>query len=204
MLDMAGVARRRGCSTWQPAPGARRSPRPGASGPAVMCWPPTSPATSSPSPSAAHARPGLRNVETRVVDGEQLDVRAGHVRRGHLARRLHLLPRPARRVRRHAARAQAGRPVGRDRLLDPRGQRLLLDAGVGHPPPGAAAGAGARASPAPSASAPPGSSRRPSSGPASPTSRRGGSPLPCGCRPRPTSSASRASPSGPCTRCSRG
>ena len=69
--------------------------------------------------------------------------RAGRVRRGHLARRLHLLPRPARRVRRHAARAQAGRPPGRDRLLDARSQRLLLDPGVDHPPPGAAAGAGA-------------------------------------------------------------
>jgi hypothetical protein len=64
---------------------------------------------------------------------------AGHVRRGHLARRLHLLPRPARRIRRYAARAQAGRPLGRDRLLDTRSQRLLLDPGVGHPPPGPAA-----------------------------------------------------------------
>jgi cyclopropane fatty-acyl-phospholipid synthase-like methyltransferase len=44
---------------------------------------------------------GLRNVETRVLDGEQLEVQPGT-------------------------------------------QRLLLDPGVGHPPPGAAAGASAR------------------------------------------------------------
>src|SRR4051795_4261251 len=40
------------------APGARRSRRPGASGPTVMYWPPTSRATSSPSLSAAYAKPG--------------------------------------------------------------------------------------------------------------------------------------------------
>ena len=52
----------------------------------------------------------LANVATRAMDGETLEVRAGQLRRGDLAARADLLPRPAARARRAAPRAAARRP----------------------------------------------------------------------------------------------
>ena len=85
-----GLARpRRSCSTWPrsgPAIGCSTSPPalatracrpPIASGRAAMCWRPTSPPTSSTSPPRMRARAGHRNIETKVLDGENLDVPAG-------------------------------------------------------------------------------------------------------------------------------
>ena len=62
---------------WQPAPGDRRSPPLGASGPMVMCWPPTSPSNILAFAERSAREAGFRNVETQVLDGEQLDVPPG-------------------------------------------------------------------------------------------------------------------------------
>ena len=94
---------------------------------------------------AADARAaGLANVETRAMDGEELDA----VEEGSFdaaISRVGLIYFPDQ----HAALAgirralRPGRQRRRDRLLDARAQRLLLDPGRDHPPPRRAAAAAA-------------------------------------------------------------
>ena len=87
---------------------------------------------------------GLRNVETRVLDGEQLDVQPGTF--DAVISRVGFIYFPDQ----HAAfvgMRLALRPGGRLAGIvysTPEANALLLDPGVGHPPPGAAAGASAR------------------------------------------------------------
>ena len=104
----------------------------------------------------AAAEAGLTNVET--ARGRRRGPRragARHVRRGDLPGRADLLPRPAASPGRDAPGAARRRPDRRDRLLDPRPQRVLLGPGVDHPRPGPAARRRSRASPDRSASAVP-------------------------------------------------
>ena len=80
---------------------------------------------------------GVRNVETRVLDGENWTSRRAPSTPLSRAS-VSSTSLTSRRVHRYAARSQAGRPPGRDRLFDTRSQRVLLDPGLDDPPPGAA------------------------------------------------------------------
>ena len=187
--DWLGAATR-ACSTW-PASSRRARPRrrrrrrrpdaarpPGGSGPAATCSRPTSRRRSSSTPRAAATRPGSTTSRRARPTASDLDVEPGRLRRRDLARRPHLLPRPAGRAARHVRRAPPGRPALLGRLLHRRPQRLLLRPGRHHPPPRPAAPARARDSPDRSASAGPASPRRPTDAPASATSPSTSSPSP--------------------------
>ena len=87
---------------------------------------------------------GLRNVAVRVMDGEALEVDAGMF--DAVISRVGFIYFPDQEatfggMRRHCARA--GRLAG-NRVLDGRGEPVLLDPGVSHPSTGGVAGAGAR------------------------------------------------------------
>jgi SAM-dependent methyltransferase len=143
---------------------------------------------------------GLRNVETRVLDGEQLDVQPGTF--DAVISRVGFIYFPDQ----HAA------FVGMRIALRP-GGRL---AGIVYSTPEANGffsipvsvirrraqlPAPAQGQPGPFSLGAPGVIEAALERAGFTESRRGESPLPCGFRPLPSSSASRASPSGPCTRC---
>ena len=122
------------------------------------------------------------------------------VRRRHQPGGADLLPGPAARARRDAARAAGRRPGRGGRLLDARAQRVLLAAGRDHPAPCPAAAAAARTArsvlPRRSRASWPTPSRRP----ASPTSRWWPSSRRYGCRRPRSACASSGSRSARCTR----
>ena len=94
-----------------------------------------------------------------------------------------------------------GRLAGR-RVLDTRGERLLLDPRVDHPPPCGSSPAPLPGQPGPFSLGAPGCDRgRLDRAPASPTSRCGASPRRCGCRRPRSACASSASRSERFTRC---
>ena len=99
MLDRAGVVG--GARVLDVAAGAggqTLARRPTGRSDAATCSRPTSRPRSSSTPPRGRGR-RLRNVSTREVDGERLDVEGGGVRRGDLAGGPDLLPRPAGRAR---------------------------------------------------------------------------------------------------------
>ena len=146
-------------------------------------------------------RPGQRGHAGHGRGGHR--GRARPLRRGHQPARADLLPRPPAGAGRHAARAASRRPGRGHGLLDGRAQRVLLGAGLDHPPRG-----GSRRPPLPGQPGPFSLGRRGRAGARarprrdSATSRSARSRRRCGSRPPPTASASSASPSARCTRCS--
>ena len=124
-----------GCSTSRPAPAIRRLQTAERVGPTGYVLATDISANILDFAAQNARRAGHRNIETKVLDGENLDVPAGHVRRGHLARRPDLLSGSAEGARRHEAGAQARRPRRGDRLQHGGEQQVLLDSGLGHPPP---------------------------------------------------------------------
>ena len=133
MLDAAGVApgepraRRRGRRR-RADPRRRPAGRPDAAASLATDISPGDPRR-TPRPRRA-PRPGLTNVETlRARRRGARRAAAGRVRRGDLAGRPDLLPRPAARAGRHAPGAAPRRADRGGRLLHARAQRVLLDAG---------------------------------------------------------------------------
>ena len=159
------------CSTSPPAPAGRRSPPRGGSGPPATCSPPTSPPRSwSTRPRRPPTR-ASRNVSTRELDGERLDVEAGAF--DAVISRVGLIYFPDQQAAlrgMHAALRPGGRLAG-SRLLDRRPQRLLLRPGRHHPAARAAARRRCPASRGRSASAARASPRTRSRPPGSATSR---------------------------------